>query len=71
MFAISPPGHIKVIDFGFAKQLEDEERTYTFCGTLDYLAPEIIKVGAVVYILTCAEVVRSGFLVSMAGLYEG
>jgi serine/threonine protein kinase len=34
-------GHIKFIDFGFAKQIHD--RTYTLCGTPEYLAPEIIR----------------------------
>mmetsp|Transcript_15218 Transcript_15218/g.49953 ORF Transcript_15218/g.49953 Transcript_15218/m.49953 type:complete len:373 (+) Transcript_15218:124-1242(+) len=33
-------GHLKITDFGFAKQIE--HRTYTLCGTPDYLAPEII-----------------------------
>jgi serine/threonine protein kinase len=37
----SSQGHIKFIDFGFAKQIKD--RTYTLCGTPEYLAPEIIK----------------------------
>ncbi|EYB94323.1 hypothetical protein Y032_0173g420 [Ancylostoma ceylanicum] len=31
-------GHIKMADFGFAKELRD--RTYTLCGTPEYLAPE-------------------------------
>lgn len=33
-------GHVKVTDFGFAKEID--RRTYTLCGTPDYLAPEII-----------------------------
>jgi len=34
-------GYIKMIDFGFAKILN--EKTWTLCGTPEYLAPEIIK----------------------------
>lgn len=38
-------GHIKLVDFGFAKMLSPnkEERTFTNCGTPAYIAPEIIK----------------------------
>ena len=36
-------GHIKLTDFGLAKDLfEDDLTTNTFCGTNHYLAPEII-----------------------------
>jgi protein kinase X len=35
-------GYLKLSDFGFIKQLKNNERTYTICGTPEYLAPEII-----------------------------
>ena len=33
-------GHVKLGDFGFAKVLDNGNRTYTFCGTPGYVAPE-------------------------------
>jgi serine/threonine protein kinase len=36
-------GHIKLTDFGLSKIRSDEnEMTYTICGTPEYIAPEII-----------------------------
>jgi len=35
-------GYVKLTDFGFAKQLEPGEKSWTFCGTPEYVAPEII-----------------------------
>ena len=34
-------GYLKVVDFGFAKLIKD--RTWTLCGTPEYLAPETIR----------------------------
>ncbi|KAJ1158496.1 hypothetical protein NDU88_011184 [Pleurodeles waltl] len=36
-------GYVKMVDFGFAKELRKGEKTYTFCGTPEYLAPEILR----------------------------
>jgi serine/threonine protein kinase len=35
---IDTSGHAKIIDLGFAKKL-DHGRTFTLCGTPEYLAP--------------------------------
>lgn len=38
-------GYLKLIDFGFAKQLKSSEKTYTVLGTPGYIAPEIMLGG--------------------------
>ncbi|VDD82243.1 unnamed protein product [Mesocestoides corti] len=39
---ITGEGFIKVADLGFAKLIPKDKRTWTLCGTPDYMAPEII-----------------------------
>ncbi|KAF2807301.1 Pkinase-domain-containing protein [Mytilinidion resinicola] len=39
---IDAQGHLKLVDFGFAKKVDNRE-TYTLCGTPEYLAPEVIR----------------------------
>ncbi|CAF3713175.1 unnamed protein product [Adineta steineri] len=34
-------GHVKLVDFGFAKKISN--KTFTTCGTPEYLSPELIK----------------------------
>lgn len=35
-------GYLKMADFGFARKLSPGHKTYTLCGTPEYLAPEIV-----------------------------
>jgi 3-phosphoinositide dependent protein kinase-1 len=36
-------GHIKVTDFGTAKDETEEHRTNTFCGTAEFVSPEVLR----------------------------
>lgn len=37
-------GHIKLTDFGLSKEsLFYEKKTYSFCGTVEYMAPEVVN----------------------------
>ena len=40
---LHPDGNIAITDFGFAKEMLAGERANTFCGTIEYMAPEMIK----------------------------
>ncbi|EZA53780.1 hypothetical protein DMN91_011796 [Ooceraea biroi] len=36
-------GHISLTDFGLSKQPLDDSKAYSFCGTVEYMAPEIVN----------------------------
>lgn len=36
-------GYVKLVDFGFARELNRGDKTYSFVGTPEYMAPEIIQ----------------------------
>ena len=40
---VDEDGYIKIIDYGLAKMLADDQETTSFCGTPEYLAPEMIN----------------------------
>ena len=36
-------GHVRLVDFGNSKQgLERTDRTYSFCGSFEYMTPEVV-----------------------------
>ncbi|KAM4648094.1 ribosomal protein S6 kinase-related protein isoform 1-T1 [Amazona ochrocephala] len=38
-------GHLKLTDFGLSRHLQWGERAHTICGTLQYMAPEVLSGG--------------------------
>lgn len=64
---IDEDGYPILVDFGFAKHVAEGDKTFTFCGTPNYVAPEIIKLsghdrnvdywalGVVIYEMVCGE----------------
>lgn len=36
-------GHISLTDFGLSKEALDEKKAYSFCGTVEYMAPEVVS----------------------------
>uniref|UniRef100_A0A3P9K719 Ribosomal protein S6 kinase n=1 Tax=Oryzias latipes TaxID=8090 RepID=A0A3P9K719_ORYLA len=38
-------GHIVLTDFGLSKEFDQAERAFSVCGTIEYMAPEIVEGG--------------------------
>jgi serum/glucocorticoid-regulated kinase 2 len=36
-------GHVKIADFGLSKIIHKKEKSYSFCGSPEYMCPEILK----------------------------
>ena len=39
---VDETGYLKIIDYGLAKTLQENQTSKTFCGTPEYLAPEMV-----------------------------
>ncbi|KAL2095781.1 hypothetical protein ACEWY4_007929 [Coilia grayii] len=42
---LSDQGHLRLADFGLSRRLERGGRAYTICGTIQYMAPEVLSGG--------------------------
>ncbi len=43
---LTEEGHIKLTDFGLSKEAlyeDSSEKAYSFCGTVEYMAPEVVN----------------------------
>ena len=36
-------GHISLTDFGLCKESLENQKAYSFCGTVEYMAPEVVN----------------------------
>ena len=39
---LTKKGYLKLVDLGFAKKVQIGSKTWTFCGTPEYISPEVI-----------------------------
>lgn len=77
---INDEGQLKLIDFGFALKLKEDELIHVFCGTPSYMSPEIVNripydgkasdiwaFGVCIYRLVVGTFPFRGFLISCHG----
>uniref|UniRef100_A0A8C6XSB1 non-specific serine/threonine protein kinase n=1 Tax=Naja naja TaxID=35670 RepID=A0A8C6XSB1_NAJNA len=44
LHGLDEEGHIKITDFGLSKEaIDHDKRAYSFCGTIEYMAPEVVN----------------------------
>ena len=39
---LGPDGYLTLVDYGLSKDISQHPHSYTFCGTPDYIAPEVL-----------------------------
>ncbi|XP_061576380.1 ribosomal protein S6 kinase-related protein [Cololabis saira] len=42
---LSDQGHLRLCDFGLSRRLQRGGRAFTICGTIQYMAPEVLRAG--------------------------
>ncbi|XP_016321003.1 uncharacterized serine/threonine-protein kinase SgK494-like [Sinocyclocheilus anshuiensis] len=42
---LTDKGHLRLTDFGLSRRLEHGDRAFTICGTIQYMAPEVLSGG--------------------------
>ncbi|KAK3531589.1 hypothetical protein QTP70_024979, partial [Hemibagrus guttatus] len=45
LFVLSGSGHVCLADFGLSRRLERGAKAFTICGTIQYMAPEVLAGG--------------------------
>jgi len=40
---IDMDGHLRIADFGLARRIPKKEKSYSFCGSPEYLSPEMLQ----------------------------
>lgn len=49
---VDEEGHIRLADFGLSKMCyNNQDKVYTMCGTPEYIAPEVLRAGSIMYLI--------------------